>query len=239
MSILITICARGGSKGIPGKNIKLINGKPLIAYTIRTAKAIAARHKDVVIGLSTDSEEIKSVAAEYGLDTEYLRPAELATDTAGKIDVIKDLMKYQEERTGLTFDYVLDMDITAPLRTVEDLEKAMEQLEANPEAYNIFSVSPAGRNPYFNMVEDSGDGYVRVVKDGGVFLSRQSAPKVYDMNASFCILRRSYFTSDQKRSTTDKSLGYVVPHLCFDLDEPRDFKIMELILQNNLLDFQL
>jgi CMP-N,N'-diacetyllegionaminic acid synthase len=239
MNILITICARGGSKGIPGKNIKLINGKPLISYTIETAKAFAIRHGNVVIGLSTDSEAIKCVAADYGLHTHYLRPSELATDTSGKIDVIHDLMKYHEECNRLNFDYILDMDVTAPLRNVADLEAAMKQLRANSEAYNIISVSPASRNPYFNMVEDSGDGYVRVVKDAGMFLSRQSAPKVYDMNASFCIFRRSYFNSGQKRSTTNKSLAYIVPHLCFDLDELHDFKIMELILQNNLLDFQL
>ena len=239
MSILITICARGGSKGIPGKNIKPLNGKPLIEYTIETAMAFAHRHKDVVIGLSTDSDDIKRLAAQNGVETDYVRPSELATDTSGKIDVIRNLMTYEEKRTGLVFDHVIDLDITSPLRSVEDLEKAMVQLEANPGAYNIFSVSPANRNPYFNVVEETGDGYVRVVKSGSVFLSRQSAPKVYDMNASFCIFRRNFFSTGQNRSTTDKSLCYLVPHLCFDLDEKLDFQIMELVIQHNLLDFRL
>jgi CMP-N-acetylneuraminic acid synthetase len=239
MNVLVTVCARGGSKGIPGKNIKLINGKPLIAYSIDTAKALSNGNECFVIGLSTDSLEIKRLAENYGVYTEYVRPEVLATDSSGKIEVIMDLLKYEESRTGISFDYVVDLDITSPLRTVEDVMSALDQLKANDEAYNIFSVSPAGRNPYFNMVEESKDGYLRLVKDGGAFLSRQSAPTVYEMNASFCIFRKSYFFSGQKRSTTDKSLGYITPHLCFDLDEPRDFQIMELLFKHDLLGFDL
>lgn len=238
MNILITLCARGGSKGIPGKNIRSINGKPLIAYSIDTALKFAEKHR-AIVALSTDSEEIIEVAKQFGLHTEYIRPAELATDTAGKIDVLKDILHYTEKHNSAAFDFLLDLDITSPLRTQHDLEKALEQLIATPEAYNIFSVNHANRNPYFNMVELGVDGYVHLVKQSHAVKTRQQAPPVYDMNASFYIYRRSFFIDDQKRATTEKSLAYVMEHICFDLDHPLDFTMMELMMKNNLLDFEL
>lgn len=239
MNILITICARGGSKGIPGKNIKPLNGLPLIGYTIKTAKRFAEKFS-TVIALSTDSADIQKVAAECGLKTDYLRPDNLATDTAGKIAVIEDLKKYEEEKNNLEFDFVIDLDITSPLRTVEDLENALDMLLHNEQAYNVFSVSPANRNPYFNMVESRNDGYIQLVKSGTKnILSRQAAPDVYDMNASFYIFRKSFFQDGHVSSITNRSLAYVMSHTCFDLDHPMDFTIMELLLKNDKLDFDL
>ena len=238
MNILITICARGGSKGIPKKNIKLLNEKPVISYTIKLAQEFAKKH-NAFIGLSTDSNEIKSVAKKYGLETQYERPYELANDATGKIEVIKELLKFEETRLNIVFDYIMDLDVTAPMRTLNDLEKAFKTLHLKNEAYNIFSVNPAARNPYFNMVEDSDNGFVRLVKDTGTILSRQSAPKVYDMNASFYIFRRSFFSKNFTTSITDKSLVYEMPHICFDLDEPIDFLFMDYLFRNNLLDFRI
>lgn len=238
MSILITICARGGSKGIPGKNTRLLNGQPLIAYSIKTAKSFAQQYS-TVIGLSTDDEGIKKVAEEYGLTTDYIRPAELATDKAGKIGVIADLKRYEENKLNTHFNFIIDLDVTSPLRTIEDLKFALQMLQKKQEAQNIFSVSPAARNPYFNMVEEKEDGYVELAKKKGDILSRQAAPPVYDMNASFYIFRPSFFEAGYQSSITERSLAYVVPHLCFDLDHPHDFLIMELLLQHNLLDFEL
>lgn len=239
MNILLTICARGGSKGIPGKNIRPLNGLPLIAYSIRTGKEFAEKY-GADFALSTDSEAIKKVAAQYGLETDYQRPAEMATDKAGKVGAIEHLWQHQEELTGKQYDYVIDMDVTSPMRTLADLEAALEVLRQKPEAINIFSVSPAGRNPYFNMVEEKATGYFNVIKKPEEPIkSRQMAPVVYDMNASFYIYRRDFFTSGNEVAKTDRSLVYVVPHICFDLDEPHDFTIMEIMLRENLLDFQL
>jgi len=238
MNILITICARGGSKGIPGKNIRLLNGKPLIAYTIDTARKFALKH-NADVALSTDSAEIKNAAAEFGLDTSYQRPEELATDTAGKIDVIADVMHHVEDMYSREYGIVLDLDVTSPLRSMADVENAYTQLLQNSDALNIFSVSPAKRNPYFNMVEEGEDGFFHTVKDGKLFKSRQQAPKVYDMNASFYIFRRKFFADNWRTSITNASLTYVMPHICFDLDEPEDFIIMELLMQQNLIDFNL
>src|SRR5690606_623040 len=103
MDILITICARGGSKGIPGKNIKHLAGQPLLAYTINTASSFALIY-DAVLSISSDSMDILATAERFGLKTSYVRPDYLATDTSGKIEVIKDLMLYEENRLKRTFD---------------------------------------------------------------------------------------------------------------------------------------
>lgn len=236
--MLITICARGGSKGIPGKNIKLLNGLPLIAYSIRTAQAFATLN-DADLSLSTDDLKIKEVAAEYELKTSYTRPEKLASDTAGKIDAIRDLLEFEEASRKKRYDLILDLDATSPLRTVEDLVVALKLLEGNETALNIFSVNLANRNPYFNMVEEKENGFVGLVKSNARIKSRQQAPQVYDMNASFYFFRRKFFEEGHETSVTDRSLAYIMPHICFDLDEPHDFTIMEIMLREKLLGFDL
>ena len=239
MNILITICARGGSKGIPGKNIKMLNGKPLIGYTIDIAKRFQEKHGNAEIVLSTDSEEIMQVAEQCGLHSDYKRPASLGGDTVGKIDAIKDIVLHTENAKGVKYDYVLDMDVTSPLRTMQDLEEAFVLMEADSNAINLFSVSEAGRSPYFNQVEQKENGYFNKVKDAGTVLTRQSAPKVYDLNASFYIYRREFFDLGYRGAITDRSLIYLMQHTCFDLDHPIDFEIISFLLENNKLEFEL
>lgn len=240
MNILITICARGGSKGIPGKNIKPLNGKPLIGYSIDVAKQFAAQHGNTTIALSTDSDEIIKVAAECGLVSDYKRPDYLANDTCGKVDAINDIVQFSEKNEGKKFDYVLDLDVTSPLRTLDDLNAAFELIKNDDNALNLFSVSEPGRNPYFNQVEQKDNGYFATVKSlpEGVF-SRQAAPKVYDMNASFYFYKKAFFEAGLRSAITEKSLVYIVPHTCFDLDHPIDFDIISYLLENNKLDFML
>lgn len=238
MRILITLCARGGSKGIPGKNIKLLNGIPLIAYTIQTANRFAELFNAHIV-LSTDDNEIKRVAALYSLSTDYVRPEHLATDAAGKIDTIKDVLIYQENKNGLQYDYVLDLDVTSPLRTLDDLVSAFSLIRHDERAYNLFSVNPAARNPYFNMVEQKENGYYQLVAKLGNVMTRQSAPKVYDLNASFYFYKRAFFAADYKTVLTDASLIYTMPHICFDLDHVIDFDFLEFLLGNQKLDFQI
>ena len=240
MNILITLCARGGSKGIPKKNIKDICGKPLICYSIELANTLNLKWK-AKAALSTDDNEIKKIAHDAGLFTNYVRPEFLATDSAGKIDTIRDLLLYEEALINKKYDYILDLDITSPLRTINDVEEALSSLVQNSDALNLFSVNPAARNPYFNMVEENKNGFYSLVKtnvDGSV-MTRQSAPKVYELNASFYWYRRSFFDLNLKTAITSKSLIYEVKHICFDLDHPIDFMFMEFLLENDKLDFQL
>jgi CMP-N,N'-diacetyllegionaminic acid synthase len=234
MNILITICARGGSKGIPGKNVKLLKSKPLIGYSIEIAMEVAA-----VLGsriaLSTDDNNIKQVAELFQLKTEYQRPEFLSSDTAGKIDTINDLLKFEENKDKILYDYVLDLDVTSPLRTVDDVLKAFNLLREDREALTIFSVNPAERNPYFNMVEENKLGYYDLVKksDDGSVMSRQKAPKVFELNASFYWYKRGFFNMGLNSPITHKSLVFEMDHICFDLDNPIDFDFMEYLLINN------
>lgn len=240
MNILITICARGGSKGIPGKNIKELNGKPLIAYTIEVANRFKNKYGSVDIILSTDSDEIIRVASSWGLDSEYKRPASLGGDTVGKIEAIKDVVFFCETKKNIKYDFILDLDVTSPLRNLDDLNNAFILLQEDEKAINLFSVSPSGRSPYFNMVEQKENGYYAQVRqpEGSVF-TRQSAPVVYDLNASFYFYRRAFFDQGYQGAITDKSLIYLVPHICFDLDHPIDFDIIAYLLDSKKLDFEL
>lgn len=240
MNILITICARGGSKGIPGKNIKPLNGKPLIGYSIEVAKRFQLKYGNTDIALSTDSDEIIRVAERCGLISNYKRPESLANDTVGKIDAIKDIIFYSEKNKKCQYDYILDLDVTSPLRNLDDLCSAFELIYTDENAVNLFSVSEAGRSPYFNMVERKKNGYYAQVKspEGNVF-TRQSAPKVYDLNASFYFYKRSFFDLGYNGAITDRSLIYQIPHICFDLDHPIDFEIISFLMENNKLDFSL
>ncbi len=228
-NILITICARGGSKGIPGKNIKPVNGKPLLWYTASIATKISAKYNADII-VSTDSEEIKNVASDCGLKTEYTRPDYLANDTCGKPDAIKDALLYAEKKYGKEYDFIVDLDVTSPIRTVEDVEACISKMKECKDALTIFSVNPCARNPYFNMVQEKENGFYGVVL-GGIFKTRQSAPKVYDMNASIYVYRRKALDCENPKAVTDKSLIYVMNHICFDLDEPSDYDYLSYLLE--------
>ncbi|MCK6604149.1 MAG: acylneuraminate cytidylyltransferase family protein [Ignavibacteriaceae bacterium] len=235
---LITICARGGSKGIPGKNIRHLNGKPLIYYTFKHAQELK-EYLNADIQLSSDSDEIISTLVQVGYVTQYKRPSELATDTAGKLEVIKDALIFAENHFNTEYDYVIDLDVTSPLRNCQDLIQAARMLEEDAVALNIFSVNVASRNPYFNMVEVKSDGYYHLVKNESKILTRQSAPAVYDMNASFYIYRRNFFNTKNITAISEKSLIYVMPHICFDLDHEVDFEFMEYLMKYNKLGFDL
>tara|TARA_R110002050_G_scaffold63514_6_gene138819 strand:+ start:295 stop:1011 length:717 start_codon:yes stop_codon:yes gene_type:complete len=238
MNILITLCGRGGSKGIPGKNIKKLNGVPLLAYSIKHAKEFASLHDNVDILLSTDDTAIKEVALSFGLETDYIRPDYLANDTVGKIDVLKDALRFQESKNNKKYDILLDLDITSPLRTQKDLNEGFKKLLADDMAINLFSVSKPHKNPYFNVVEDADNGYCKLVCPSDT-RSRQTAPQVFDMNASFYFYRRTFFVNGCKSAITKRSLYYVMDHICFDLDEPLDFDMMEYLLANDKLGMNL
>lgn len=237
MEILITLCARGGSKGIPGKNIRLIDGLPLIAYSIAHANSFSAIHK-ADIALSTDSFEIKDVAKNYGLKTKYIRPDDVSLDGTGKMETILHVLSFEESIRQKKYDYILDLDISSPLRNLDDLLIGFEKILNDPNALNLFSVNPANRNPYFNMVEQKTDGYYGLVKEGN-FLTRQSAPAIFDLNASFYFYRRVFFDQETPKTISSRSLIHVMNHICFDLDHPIDFDFMEFLINKNKLGFEL
>ena len=236
MNLLITICARGGSKGIPGKNIRPINGVPLIAYSIGHALTYAKK-TGADVELSTDSPEIKAVAAKVGLATEYERPAELSTDLVGKLDTLQHVVRDTEKRKKKSYDMILDLDVTSPLRTTDDLDGARVMMDGNPNARNLFSVSFPKHNPYFDMVEPNAEGFFDLVKKPTAQMTaRQQGPRVYELNASFYYYRRSFF-EESPLVLMKNSLTYVMPHMCFELDDMEEFALLEYLITQKKLDF--
>lgn len=227
-NILCTICARGGSKGVKNKNIKELNGKPLIAYTIEQAKA-SGLFEYIVI--STDSDDIANIAKQYGAEVFFKRSYEMASDTAGKLDVIKDAFKRSEEHYNKTFDYLIDLDATAPLRIVEDIINSFKQFKENDND-NLITAMPSRRSPYFNLVEQDKDGKVYLSKKlDSTVIRRQDAPKSYDMNASIYIWKRDIILNENS-IFLEKTGLYVMPEeRSIDIDNELDFKFVEFFMK--------
>src|SRR5215216_5729007 len=147
--ILATICCRGGSKGVPGKNIKNLKGKPLIAYTIEAAKA-STLINDLII--STDDVTIADIAKKYGASVPFMRPADLASDIASKWPVFIHAVEEYEKLTGNIVDYLVDLDVTVPLKTSEDIDGAIQMALADTGTDVVITGYEPERNPYFNMM---------------------------------------------------------------------------------------
>lgn len=228
-AILVTVCARKGSKGVRLKNLRPLNGLPLIAHTIRQALAWPRGTKVVV---STDAEEIADVARRYGAETPFLRPTELATDTAAKMPVLIHALEMSERHYDMKFDVLLDLDPTAPVRTVEDIDRGWQTFQ-RAKRQVCFSVVKARKNPYFNMVERDAGGHVRLVKTPDkAYASRQATPAVWDMNASIYFYQTDFLRSHPTSLWEgDPDLFEMPPESAFDIDEERDFVITELMMK--------
>lgn len=222
---ICTICARGGSQGVPGKNIRMIGGLPLIAHTIQSA--LASDLFDVV-AVDSDSNKILDVASEYGATVTLKRPDHLATATAGKLEVIARAIKETEEITGERYTTLVDLDATAPLRDIADIDAAVALVEGG-EADNVISVAPSHRSPYFNLVEKTSEGFVTLSKPSLV-VRRQDSPECFDMNASIYVWRRSPFV-EAPYLFGPRTKAYVMPReRSVDIDEELDFKIVSMLL---------
>ncbi len=231
MRILITICARKGSKRVKNKNMRDLMGKPLIAYTIETAKKWGRADRIIV---STDSNEIAKISREYGAEVPFMRPNELASDTAPKLPVIQHAVKYLKDEENEEFDLVVDLDPTSPLRTVEDLENAYN-IMTQKNSINLFSVCLARKNPYFNMVELDDKEYAHLSKklENPVF-RMQDTPKVYELNASIYIYWTKYLF-DMESVINDGSIIYEMPdERSIDIDSEVDFKMVEFFIKREL-----
>lgn len=234
IAILAVVAARGGSKGVKNKNIRDLSGKPLIAYTIEQVIKWGKFKKFIA---STDSETIRQVAINYGAEAPFLRPPELATDTANKMDALRYTFLEAEKDYQLEFDALLDLDVTAPVRTVRDIENIVRIFkEKKPDC--IFSVVKAHRNPYFNMVEKRENGRVELCKKPGInVLRRQDAPEVYDMNASLYVYKKEFLLDvANKAPYAKKTLVYEMPQVsAIDVDTELDFKYIEFLIKEGIV----
>ncbi|WP_435162006.1 cytidylyltransferase domain-containing protein [Halorubrum sp. SY-15] len=230
-NVLCTICARGESKGIPNKNLREVGSKPLIAHTIEHAVAWN-RQTEVVV--STDSEMIADIAREYGATVPFIRPDRLATDTAAKLPVIQHAVTEAEQQFGTTYDYVVDLDATAPIREIEDIDNCFD-LVADGDAQNAYTVTEADKNPYFNMVELDEMGYASLSKttESGV-VRRQDAPTVYEMNASIYVFERDFLLQADSVHGNKTKASVMPPERSVDIDRPIDLAFVEFLLENGI-----
>lgn len=225
MSTICTICARGGSVGVPRKNVRPLLGKPLIGWTIE--QALAAPSIDAVY-VSTEDEEIAAVAESFGAQVPYRRPAHMATSDAPKLPVIRDLVDVVEQG-GVAVTRVVDLDPTSPLRTIDDIEAAIAMLEDSTDV--VITGYLADKNPYFNMVERKPDGNVGLVKPESSVTARQAAPAVYSMNGSVYVWHRS--TLDVGLWGGNARLYEMPRERSVDVDSELDFTIVELLMRQS------
>ena len=230
MTILCTICARGGSTNLKDKNILELNGYPLIYYTINVA-INSGIFDDIFI--SSDSKKIINIAKKFGIENYILRSKKLSTKYSNKLDVIKDTLVKAENITKIKYSYICDLDVTSPLRTIKDIKNCYKMIKTNKFS-NIFSVTESRKNPYFNIVENKNKTFKPVSSLKKYVSSRQLAPKVYDMNASIYMWKRKSLLLS-KSVFNKKSSIYLMKNISIDIDDKNDFNYINYIIKNKKL----
>lgn len=220
------IFARGGSKGVPRKNVRALSGKPLIAHAIEVALA-APSLGDVIV--STDDEEIAEVARAHGARVPFMRPNELAGDSSAEWDAWRQALAWVEHNEQ-PIDAMVSLPTTAPFRSVADVEACVAMLEGNPSADAVITVTASERNPYFNMVTMGPDHLVRLaILPEKESTRRQDAPPVFDITTVAYAVRSDYV----KRAAglfAGSVLAVEVPReRALDIDTPYDFHLAELL----------
>lgn len=230
MNILFTVCGRAGSKGIKNKNIREFCGHPLPLYTLAAISLYKDSDdtNDIDIVLNTDSEELIEMFENNKICAVDVirRSPKLATDTVAKVAVIKNCYEEMCTRHSKDYDMVVDLDITAPLRTVEDVKNLInEKSKTNYDV--VFSVTDSRRNPYFNMVVKTDNGYERVIQSS--FNTRQEAPEIFDMNASMYAYSPEFLKTDKNIFEGKCGVIKMYDTAILDLDHENDFELMQII----------
>lgn len=234
VNLLFTICGRAGSEGFKNKNLKRLNEIPLVYYTLSVIDLYQQAHPEnhILVAVNTDSKElIKLVKKQKAVCDihEVERKEELGGDRVAKVDVIKDT--YLNCKRYSNFDAVIDLDITSPMRSLKDLETAIRIFLEDKECTLVFSVVPARRSPYFNMVEKR-QGYYRKICLSS-YTARQQAPESFELNASIYVYRPSFLDSVIEKSILDYNCGIVImkDYLVLDIDSEEDFMKMSMLIE--------
>lgn len=227
MKAIAFIFARGGSKGLPWKNIRRLGGKPLIAWSIEHSQAVKRIQRVIV---STDSEEIAKVACDYGAEVPFIRPADLARDDSPEWMAWRHALNYLLEKEGELPEVMLSVPTTAPLRSPLDIENCLDEYEKG-NADMVITVTDAHRSPYFNMVKSNVDGTVGlVIPTQSAIARRQDAPIVYDM-ATVAYVIRPEFVLTHNSHFQGRVRAVHVPHeRAIDIDTLLDFQMAEFFL---------
>lgn len=226
MNLLYLITARGGSKGIPGKNSKLLNGVPLLVYSINVARELAA---DEWICVSTDDDELISITKNTGLKVPFKRPAELATDTASSDQVILHALEHYENQNK-PIDLIVLLQPTSPFRTAQHVKEALALFTGKEDL--ILGVKETKSNPYYLLVEEDGEGNLKKSKQLPANITRrQDAPKVYEINGAIYIINAASMKKQGSLSKFEKIKKYVMSDDdSLDIDTPLEWKFAELLL---------
>jgi CMP-N,N'-diacetyllegionaminic acid synthase len=229
MKLLYVIPARGGSKGIPGKNVKSLCGKPLLHYSLEYARLFAA---DEDICLTTDSDEIAACAQIINYTIPFKRPAILATDEAGTYPVLQHALSYYEAQ-GKKYDALVLLQPTSPFRERFHLTEAIRLFNDNVDM--VVSVQQSATSPYFTLFEETSEGYLEISKGDGMFKRRQDVPPVYEFNGSIYIINTASLRSFSSFAELKKRVKYVMkPEFSIDLDTPEDWEYAEFICQKKM-----
>jgi len=229
MKYIALVCARGGSKGVPKKNIRLLGGRPLIGWSVQAAKSVERISKLIV---STDSEEIAQVAEEQGALVPFTRPDELAQDNSSEWLVWRHALNYLKENGDEEIDGLVVIPPTAPLRNAQDIENCLDEFEkGNVDV--VITVSDAHRSPFFNMIKNNNDGFSSlVIPPMETVIRRQDAPKVYDMTTVAYVLRPDFVLQKNGLFEGNVRSVHVPVERALDIDTMLDFKIAECLISN-------
>lgn len=232
MSVIGFIFARGGSKGLPGKNTRIFNGKPLIAWTIEQAKLAPSIDRIIV---STDSEEIAAVAIKYGAEVPFLRPKELAGDTSSEWLAWKHALGYLYDKNALP-EVMICLPVTAPLRFTEDIENCIAKFKQGNSDI-VITVSEAHRNPYFNMVKIDGSGYASILmnENGRLVKRRQDAPDVFDITTVAYVANPLYVLASENMFEGRVSAVQIPVERSIDIDTLYDFNVAEFLMKTRVI----
>ena len=228
MKYIVLICARGGSKGLPGKNTKPLNGVPLIGWSINIAKKIERVSRVIV---STDSEEIAKIAIEFGAEVPFIRPQDLALDDSPEWLVWRHAINYLESKKGEKIDGLVVLPATAPLRKLDDVNSCIDKFE-DGNVDTVITVCEANRNPYFNMTTNDDKGYSSIVINNDGVSRRQDSPKVFDMTTVAYVVK-SEFIKKYNGIFEGKVRSVCIPEeRAIDIDTMLDFKIAEYLISS-------
>lgn len=229
MNILVVIPARGGSKGIPYKNIKELDGKPLICYSIDVARQLTA---DENICVTTDDDSIIKVVEDYGLKVPFKRPDYLATDTCGSNEVIQHAYQFYLNQ-GNQYDAIILLQPTSPFRRFDDVKGSIALYDDSIDM--VVTVKEAAANPYYNCYEENENGYLVVSKGDGKLARRQDAPPAYEWNGAVYVINPKRLM-DVGLAGLTKVRKYVMDDIhSIDLDTMFDWRIAELVLKEKMV----
>ena len=232
MKILFTICGRAGSKGLKNKNIKQFLGFPLPFYTISVIQLYISSNPEheYDIVLNTDSNDlIKLFHDNLNIKFDVIdRKINLAQDNTPKVAVVWNCLEVMESRTNKKYDIIVDLDITSPIRTVDDLANLISK-KSSCNSDVVFSVTDSRRNPYFNMVMKVNNKYTRVIESS--FNSRQEAPEIFDMNASLYAYSPSFLESGKGIFEGNCDIIKMIDSAVLDIDHENDFELMQVIAE--------